>query len=434
MIHRLRIPVARNLSLGVSALALTLVAAAAPTRAQDGSGGASLRFGISQSLIAEDNAELDVTSEGTTVAATTGLSFGYLSQTRTSRLAIDAGLGFRVLSDPDTDGTEFDRTTPRVSLSYGQETRASALSLGASLSVDDVQFIDPLTDLENLVDLDGDGLLDFDELTGTGTRRAMNLNASLELLRDARAGLTLSASRRDLTYSDTTNPDLVDSTRTSLGATGRFDLNEAARASLGLRYSVYDEDGIQSRETLALNGDISFERPDGGYGFGISAADTTDGGRYGVSVSRNLVLPNGSLNASLGVTRAASSDYFVTGSLGYTAEVLPATTINARISRAVSSSTSDSETVRTFVSLSAARPLTPTANASLGLNFARSEDTDTGLATGLGTFNAGLALALTEDWSLNTGYRHEFRDEDGVGSATNNVVTLSISRSFVTRY
>lgn len=425
----IRLPVgAAGSALGLAALLLVTAPAFGPARAQSDGGGVALNLRFDQSLTVNDNAGLDVVSDGTTITALSRVNLGYSTATRISRFALNGALGLRAIDRPDTSGLKTESTTPTVSLSYGRDGIASSLDLGATFSVDDIEFLNPL-DL-----IDEDGLpIDFEDLTGTGTRRSVAVNGSLSLRDDAPFGVVLSFSHSDLSYSDVTDPDLVDSSRTTLGATARLDLTEAARANLGLTYSRFDEVGEDLSETVTLNGSVSIDRPDGSYGFGASATDTENGTRYNVRVNRTLLLPNGSLSGNIGVSRSVQSDYFVTGALAYNV-TLPQGRFGARLERSVNTTSSDGETVRSVVSLNASRELTPRTNGSLGLSYASSEDTATGDRTEFGSVSASIGFALSEDWRLNTSLRHEFREQTGTGRADANVLSLSLGRNFDWRF
>lgn len=407
----------------------SLLIAISPARAQDQSGGVLLNLTLSQGLQANDNANLDSVSQGSTVDATTNLELDLTSQTRNSSIGVTSSAGLRARNAPNTSGVKIESDDVQLGLTYSRFSKSSTFDVNASYSSREIDFLDPLL----LADVDGTLPIDFQDLRGTGTRRALNFGSKLTFGKDAPFGLILNADHTELSYRNVSSANLTDSKKTSLGATARFDLNAVMTGSLGLNYALFQEDGGADRTTVDLNAGLTINRPNGTIGFSVNPAKTEDGNRIGASVSRSFTLPGSTLSTQFGATQSASSNVFLTGGLSYT-RALPRGQVTASLNRRVSSTSSDAETISTLASLGTSQSLTPRVSANLGMNYAQSKETLTGLTTDIASLRVGVDYALTEDWALNAGYRHEFRDEDGAGTSNSNIISLGLSRAFDFRY
>ncbi|MFA9229799.1 MAG: hypothetical protein ACEQSU_03475, partial [Microgenomates group bacterium] len=401
-------------------------------QAQD-TGGVVMTFGLQERLETTSNLGLDVTNRGRTNQATTNLSFGISSETQTSRLAFDMSGVLRAAQGPGHSGTDFGFDGPKLAFSYAHSGANASLSLKAHYSDADVEYLRPL---ENFLDEDGHIVLpeDLADLTGTGTRRSSGLNAALTWGNDAPVGFGLSAAVSDLSYRNTTSPGLIDSRRTTLGASMRLDLSEVTKATLGLTISRFEDEAPLSspRNTISFDAGLSQVMTTGTLTGSLSAAKTEDGTKLGFSVGRDIELPNGSLTASLGLSRAATGGTSLTGSLGLQHE-LPQGQITAQLRRGIGVSSDDTDSLTTVLSLGYSQTLSPLSSLSLDLSYAESTATATDNTVTNTSFGATYSHALTEDWGLNLGYRQRMRDSDGVGKADSSSVFLSLSRDFTFR-
>lgn len=397
---------------------------------QDDRGGILLVLGVEEEIKARDTSG--------SIQAETNLSFSLSSETRTAALKLDGVLGLRLLSDDRTDGVDTEFGNTRFALTYKLDTKSNRLRFNASRTEREIEFLDPLINLDP-----EDLFFDINDLTGSGTRISTRIGGSLSFGDDAPFGLVLSANRRDLKYRDTPAPDLIDSTlspdlrdntRSTLQAKARFDFTETMRGSLALRYSVFEEDMEEDRDTVALTAGLRIKRHNGQLGFSFERARTEDGTRLGADVSRSFILPDSSLTARVGITRsAASSDTFLTGGLNYTLERAQGS-LKASLTRSVTSTQSDSETLRTLASVTGSRDLAPRLSANLGVDFAHSKETIGGDSTKLATLRAGVRYALTSDWSLDASYRHEIRKTSGASRSSANIIGVNLTRTFKIRY
>lgn len=416
----------------VGSLGLASFSAQAQETGQE-TGGVLLTFRLAERFETTENLGLDVPSQGRTNQATTNLSFGISSETQASRLAFDVAGVLRAAQGPGHSGTDFSFDGPKLALSYARSAANATLDLKARLSESDIEYLRPL---EDFLDENGEIVLpeDLADLTGTGTRRNSGLNAAVSWGNNAPVGFGLSAGFSALSYSNTTSPGLIDSRRTSLGASMRLDLSQVTKATISLKFSRFDDDVplSKSRDTISLDTDLSHDLATGKLTGKLSAARTEDGTQLGFNIGRIFDLPTGSLTTNLGLTRAASGGTNLTGSLGYR-HVLPNGQISAQLRRGVQAGSDDTERLTTALSLGYSQSLSQISSLSLDLSYAESTVTATDSTVANTSFGATYSHALTEDWGLNLGYRQRIRDADGTGKADSSSVFLSLSRDFTFR-
>lgn len=409
----------------LAALGLPFLAPPAAVAQTEAEGGVSAVLGISERLEYVDGDGL--TTGSGTLSSLTSVDIELASATRNSRASLEAGTGLRVAAGPDATETDFPADT-RIALAYSRFSRSTLLDLEARLRQDDIGFLRPL---EVTVAPDGTLILpsDLNDLEGSGTRREIDLEASLALWRDQRLSVILDASATDLSYQDVTSPNLDDSLRTDVGITALLALTEEAQANLSLRRSRYDEEGSEPRETTTLSGDLIFDQPLGSLTFGASVSDTPEGTRYGADVGRVWQFAASSVSATIGAVRTANDEVELTGEIAGTRS-LPLGEISASLSRSVSSTADDSELLYTVLAAQFERELTPISSIAFDGSWIRSEDTGSGATVDNASFGVGYARDLTEDWTLGAGYRHDWRDASDGGNENSDSVYVEVRREF----
>lgn len=379
----------------------------------DTGGGVVLSFGLSARLETGDNLDLATPSEGRATRLTTRLDMGLVSETRTQRLAFSLGGTLKGGDVADTAKS----LAPEMRLSYRREAAAAVLDLSAffrEAEIADLRFEDPGGEL--------------DDLDGTGTRRSTGGDVGLTLGGGGPWELALSAGITDTDYIDTSDPDLVDNTRTRARAGLRFALAPDTEASLALRYAGYDEPGAPRRDTLGLEAGLSRAQPAGSWTLTAFADDTEDGLRAGLALGRSLETPRGRLAADIGVTWPAQGEATLTGGLDWS-EALPQGSLTASLRRSVADGTGDAEQIRTLAAIDWSREITPAGGLSLGASWTATEDTGSGETSETGSLTAAWRQQLAQDWTLDAGVTHRRRD-DSDGQATANLVFLGIGRRF----
>ena len=403
--------------LSLAGLAAVLTAGAAFT--QEG-GGILLTFGINQRLSWADNPDLEVPSTGDRVRSDTQLSFGVVSETARDRLAFNLGTLLR--GEDDGSGFGFGLESPSVDLSYTRSGLSSSFTTSAFLRETDLS--DGLSLIEGA---EGElPVLTFED----GTARTKGVRLAYSWGEGGPFGGTLRAGLTDTDYRDTTDPDLVDNRNLTVGAGLRFALNEVTEATLDIDHRRYDEDGPAiAEDSTTFSAGLTRALPRGSLRGRMSATSDEDGTRTGLSFGHSFEMPRGSLSVDLGLTEAVAGGTDMTGALSWRQELAQGA-FNARLSRAVTSDTSNDETLVTALSLGLTQELTPRMGLNLGATWARSEEKGTGIVTDSASLDAALSYALSEDWAMNFGASLKMKDEDGVGRANSSSVFLSVGRTF----
>lgn len=403
--------------------------------AQGRNAGVHLTFGVQQRFETDDNSDLTPNNSQRTSQAATQLSFGLSSDTGISRLALTTAGKYRVARGPDFSGTEAKFTEPSVGLSYTRRGADADFSLSGSVSERDVAFLRPL---EDFIDpLTGTLVLpdDLENLNGNGKRRNSRADAKLNWGTDAPVGFGVSAGYSDLNYRNVSSNSLVDSRRAYVGTSLRLALTPASTATVGLRYSTFDDDDPTTSRRNTYNADLDLVRSvrGGSWSAGASVRDTADGTNAGVRVGRSLNLPRGALSTSVGVGRGVNGNTELTGALGLSYN-LPLGQISANLNRSVTSGANDTERLLTALSTGYTQRLSDLSSFSLSALFSQSEDTRSNITTQNASFGVSYNHTLTPDWGLNLGYRHRIRDVDGQQSAASDSVFLVIRRDFDIKY
>jgi hypothetical protein len=392
--------------------------------AQDG--GVSASLVLSERLEAARNQALTPDGEDVTLQSITTLGYSFLSETRTQSLAFDLGLGLNgsLISDGDPTFSLGERS---LSLDYGLQGATSSLDVSFGATQSDVAFLRPLSDF-----IEDGGLVlpeDFDDLTGSGTRTDLDFGARMTLRDDAPFGITLSADASDVRYRDTTDPELVDSTRLGFGLSGRFDIGPAIVATAGLRYSTSEEGGGAQSDNITYRADVTLAEPRGDLGFGLSLTPSGNGTQIGVDLSRSLDLPGGSLGGQIGVTLTSDEAQILTGGLDYALD-LPLGEIAASLDHSVATDAGQTGDVTTSLSLLARTALTPDINASLNAGYARYEEAGTDVVTSIADLGATVSYAFAPDWSLSAGASYILRDPSDTEAAAAQSLSLTLTRNF----
>jgi len=439
--------------------------------AQD-EGGLLLTYGIEQRIEAGENLELSNPEGGKGAIASTILSFGLSSETRTQRLEFGATTALR-LSDLDERGSEAELGDTRLRLSYEREVANAIWSVDAGFSRLDIGFLNALSNFR-----DDDGIIDlprdFVDLTGRGTRQAYEVGTRLELGRQDLIGYILSAQVSRIDYSDTTDAGLTPNQSWELGGevilrflpttTGRVELgtqnfsddggdgtdrtiNEVAlgliheftsrtRVDTYLGYNEVDETDLIAGDTSTsgvIGGiGLEYDMPNGMWTADLDVTRNASGRLQTFSIGRSLEIPNGGLAASIGIARDPRDETHLIGSLDWIQE-LGANDIAARLSRSITTSTDGDSRVTTIADLNYIWGLTPLSSISFGAAYAVTGATPTAGQIERADFSAIYNHSLTRDWALNAGVIYRIRDEEGIGRSESPLFLVSVGRDFAWR-
>ncbi len=447
------------------------------TLAQQGSspedGGPVLTFGISSTLSATDNYNLDPNNSESAELFDNKLSFGYLNQRANDVFRLDLS-GLLRANEPPGDSRTFD--DQRVRLGYDREGVNSTLSFGADYSLASVNSLDPF-DRDRF--FEDDPLDENDLIEDQGDREQISSRFSFEAGLNNPVGFILDGRYREQTYTDTTDPDLFDTELFSITGTTRFTLSPVTEARVVLRYDDYTADDVEQTDrqttsySLGLTQALSpIDTLDVSLGYqqieteetilGIRDSDTQTGligsidltreltrGTIGTSfdlresvngqtatwlVNRAMPLPRGAIEISLGATSDVDDTVRPVGSLDFTHE-MKRSTLTASLERQVRTSSRSNELRTTSASLGYNYEINSLSDISFSANYAELKQAG-GPAVNDTTrtdLRATYSRALTPDWRLSSGYEYRIRDETGVGDATSNRVFLTLEREFTVR-
>lgn len=409
---------------GLTALCYVCVLAALSSQAfaqtQD-AGGVSFTFGIQQGVYWKDNPDLSIPATGSSFVGNTVLSFGLVSETQTQRIALSADGTLET-----GNGRENGITLPSVELSYRRAVASAALGITAFLSEDDVSALDFLETTDTL------GTPITVSTTGTGTRRQTGATAKFDFGVDDPFGGTLSLRRTDTTYIGTSDPSLIDNTRTTAGLSFRFDVTEVMTATASLSASRLKDDGAPATNSNGVSVALKQARPDGAYTATIAVAHSISGSRQSLRFGRDLDLPTGSLSVDLGIAHTAAGSTLAIGALTLQRDMLHGS-LQLGLSREVTSTDSDTETRLSNLSMGYTHEITPTLGLTVSAALRNSHETSTGLETTSTNLSANLQQQLAQDWGLNFGATHRISDKDISGRAKSSSVYLNLSRNFTFR-
>lgn len=456
-----------------SALAVFVVAGAG--QAQEiplEPGGLQMRFGIAERFEYGRNLALDVPEEGNGFIASTILSFGLSSETRTQTLDLDVVTGMR-LQDLPNNPDSFDIGDARLNFGYTRDGANSGLELDADYLRLDIGFLRSLTDFE-----DEDGFItlpaDFTSLTGDGTRSEFSYGFGFDGGRQNLVGYNFRILSTGVRYSESGDGEFddIDIVDGSVGLT--FALSPVTTARLDYGKETFEEDDIDQtdRDTDIISAGISHEisertRFDATIGYSdvrerrrVSGDRTETGvvgnlgvfhdvangsvfGEYDSSLNasgrldrlifgRTMPIPDGEFAISLGAAHRPDGKVDAIGALLFDREFGP-DFLRARFSRDILADTDDEYAVATVVDLGYLWQLTKVSQIGLRATYALSEETITSPRVEFSVISAVYSHDLGEDWRFNAGVDYRVRDDSDLGRATSPQVFASIGKEFFWR-
>jgi len=418
---------------------------------------------IASDLEFTDNFDLRQDSLGNALVSTTVFSYGIVRQTDVDSLDLSLQGSVRAVDLPVT-GSETSADNPLLVLGYRRDVDDSNISFDVRAQRADIAFFDPLSD----IDEDGG----FDDTFGDGTRTSLRASLGFGFNEDGPVSLTGFGSLSDISFTDTVDPDLQDRRNGQVGGQVGFRVSPTLRLTtgglIGLEQSEEDDDldrttrratvgfdgridrrtsvtaslGYSRVDTDRSTGDDSTEGVVGelGFAFADRRGETRldllsnldeNGQRYSVTVGRSIAWDNGSLDGNLGVSTSEDTDLRVIGNISYSLAGRR-NQIGIGLSQSAGTDEDGQNVLNTFGSVSYSHRLTQLSSVNLSLNggLTRFEDSDATNSERI-NFTAQFSHDLTEDWSLNGGYRHRQRLTDNDGNAASNAVFFGVQRSFI---
>jgi hypothetical protein len=451
-------------SVGLTAAGLSLIA---PAVAQEVSG-LTATFGVKQSIVTSDNLDLRGTANSGT-RGVTALSFGLVSETRTSRLALNTSGNFE-FDDEDTGFTD-----PTASLSYLMSAKNSQLALQANYSERDVNSLTTV-----FADTNGFGLNE-QLVLGTGTRRTTGANLNFETGLDAPVGFSFDLGYRFTDYSDTTDPDLFETERLTYGATMRMQVSSTVSMRFGVELENYEaqdnsntirdnrslfwSSDIALRSDLSATTRLSYSRNEStttsalsGFGFGsgtstnteegfgggftstqtlqngtvganFNTSITTDGRRDTIRFTRAINLPRGAFSLSVGAVKTESSDPQPLVDMSYNQD-MPRGRLSLGLSQSASIADDDNTVINTRLRASYDQEINASSSWGLSALLADSDAVDRDDDTRRLDLGVDYRHELARDWDMVANYTYSSSEQSGEDNRTSNKVSLSIERAF----
>lgn len=414
---------------------------------------------------ADDNFNLsdDNVGSGSFLINTLGIS--NRTSTRVSNFALDLSGHVRVQDIPTQSETvRFD--DPTIRLNYDRQSRDDILRFRFFANQVDIAFYDTLRGSGRLNELD------FDDTRGEGERQTLTAGLSGVVNEDAPFTFTYNLSTFQIRYDNNTDPDLNDRSENFASTSFLFDITRTTRAVIDLGYDYRDVDDEQ--QTLRRRGRVSAgvnaaldQRTTLRFRLGYSEVktkrqtfdteDTETGtiGSFGLvrdlrdgEASLNYVLDldeNGqrdrltvgrvfqrgttSYGGTLGITTSEGVDKTRPVGTLFISQELPRAKVGARLTQGVGVDDNSRETVFTRLGVTYEQDFTSDLSFVLDISAGRKfEEQAQNRETRRLNATASVRKALTEQWDLDVGYRHRYRESDDSTTASSNAVFAAIVR------
>jgi hypothetical protein len=448
----------------ISGAALLGALAPASVQAQNNARAVTTAFVESQ-LEFNDNYDLREDSLGNALLWTTTLGFGLNTFSDVDQLSLSARGSVRA-SDLPVEGSTLSADNPIVVIDYGRQVDDNSLGFNLRYNRADIAFFDPLSDIGP----DGQ----FDDTRGdTGTRQSLRAGFDFALNEDGPVSLTGVGAINDITFTDTTDPDLQDrmlnNARVELGIA----VSQTLRFTTGAAYALTDyasgtdnendsttwrgDVGMQARlnQRATMVGRIGYSEVTtqrntgkeiesgivGDLGFvvlekrgetraSVGSIVDENGERYTVSVGKLVNWDNASLNTNLGLSTNEETELRFVGNIDYS---LIGRRNQLTFGFAQTATTDDGDNVlfsNGRVSYSHLLTQQTTMNLLAVAGLERYENDSAPNVERL-NMTASFNHSLTRDWSINAGYRYRQRNATDEDISQSNAVFFGVQRDFI---
>lgn len=454
--------------IGSSCLAI-LFAGTDPAFAEEGGspldGGPVLTFGISALGSATDNYSLRPIDGDHVNSFAPGVSFSYVDRRPNDVLSLAL------------DGIEIgqSRNRSRARIDYDREGLNSAFSFGTEYSSAPVNA----DSFDTSPFFDSEPLQEADLVQDQGDRQQLSARFYLQARRNDPIGFTLEGRYRDQRYLGTTDPNLFDTEDFDLTGAIRFTFSPVTEGRMVLRYEGYTSENeaqtqrqtssatlgltqafssidnldislgfqnIETAETLlgtrssdhenSIVGHLKLSRelPRGTVGTSLELNGSVNGDTATWLVDRELRLPRGHFDISLGATRDVAGTVHPVGRVSFLQKMLRST-LRASLSQQVSSSLRSNELLTTEASLGYKYEINSRSDLDFSVNYAALDQAGGPTVNDVTRtdLRATYSHALTRDWQLTSGYEHRLRKESDLSDATSNRFFIKLQRDFILR-
>lgn len=444
------------------AAAIALVAASGPAASQD-AGGVNANVSVSQGFVTSSD-------DGTFGRTDLGFTLSSVTRTQDLLLRIDSGIEERF-----DDGFDTEFEDPRVNLSYGLESRQSALTVLARYQRSDVDELGQgdilLSDAVSDDPAPDDPLSDVLVLED-GKRERAGIALGYAFGREARFGGEFNTSYDTVSYTGTNSPDLVDLARFGADLTLRFEITPRITATLGYDFNETERTGLgrDVRNTqLRAGANVIVSRTlTGAVSLGLQSVESTDPttgfvqDEDGVVFALNLrqERPNGALtfnlnseltdagresNLSVGTSFDTRSGGAFSGRIGLTvdddgttnplyqitySDSLRYSSYSVSLNQGLTTSDLGQNALNTRLGLTYNRELSATTTLQSGVGYQTTDFSGSDGDTSRLDVTLGLARELSEDWSVNSRYTFSLQDKDQRDRATENELFVGLETNF----
>ena len=421
-------------------------------------------------LTHDDNQSLSPTAPDavTTLDSRFGLAFNTATHDQALSFSIGgllrAETGNKVGNGAGGGGLRF--RDPSADLKYRRDGADSRLTLTGLFRRAPVDLFEP--------QVASDGTASpTDVIVTDGTITTKTAGVTFETGLSGPLGFDLAGNYSGRSYSDTSDPDVFDSTSsrlsggvhlrmasgdmfslTALGTEQEYqNADQTSRRSHNLSFGYsrnlrpdlrltaalgYGEatsrraGGVTDRSS-GLIGSLELERSLSNGVLSFTLAGTRDplGARQSLSFGRSLTLRTGSLAATVGLAARDGGDAQVVGSLSY-AHKLPRDSFGIEVSREVSLNGDNADVANTVLAMTYQHQLSEVSAFSVSLKALATGSGGAGTVTDVArqTLRATYSHDLAADWQLTTGYQYRHLDSSTTGTADSNSLFLTINRKF----
>ncbi len=445
--------------------ALAAAAAGAQTT-QFGETASELYLDLSTGIRSTDNYEYLPDPVGTTTLWTTDVALGYTSETQFQTFSVEAGARLELgdfAENPDTNG---DLINPFLRLDYGRQSKTS--SFDATLAYRETDNGIDLVNTETSTDL----------IVDQGTQSNFRVTADLETGVGTPVRTSTSLYYNQRRYFDTTNVDLSDQDTFSFDAELGLAITRSAELILLAEYYDRDDiddinsDEIRSAVGIGINADVapdlsfrgilryeeneytstvgtervtdtkysptldlSFvkDRQNGVILLALGGELASTGVRTTARLGRQMELPHGAIEASIGVTHSETGNVSPVGSLDWLREY-KTRQFSVGFDSSVDTDEDDNEILFSSLGVSFEQALTQLDGLQLNLAVSGAEGLDESYNDRRqASFSVSYYRQLTSDWQFVTGYRHAYYEDNDETVTTENEVFATVDRRFSLR-
>ncbi|MEM1159323.1 MAG: hypothetical protein AAGJ28_00170 [Pseudomonadota bacterium] len=424
-----------------------------------------LDFG--QRLEYSSNPDLDPNdeAEGQFISRTL-LGLNYIRRTGTDTFSFEASgdLEIRDNSDDDDDSNT-DIDNPFVGLDWDRETARARI--GLSFFANEVDLGTTTGTFFN----SDTGSVDFGTLD-QGTRRTADITLDGEFGIDTPIGGSYELGAREIRYSDTEDPDLLDADRltfagdvffavnsrtrvgveaayidfdetgegeidtvdTSAGVFAEIDFSQATTGRFALGWQEVEDTGAENNTEDGLTGSVALERElvRSTALFEALSEVTDDGQRYEASAGQRIPLTTGEFDYAIGFTHTEGLDTEPLFNIGWRQELARGILDVTLDQRSFSGRGTDETRINSRLDVTYEQQLT--TRSSFDVGFAAISRNELGEDAEDGErfdFDITYRYALTPDWNLTSGVSIVRINEDNEEDTDDETIFIGLERRFV---